>query len=137
MLGKRYLGKYSNARKGWKSFIWICEKDDLRIQRNVWRLLIFKGVFVSLFVWWYELIVSSLLSEVLLEKCPNTEFFLVCIFLYSNWIRRFTEKFSVFSPYTGEYGSEKTPYLDTFHTVLSKETWNRNNDQIGSEKCWV
>ena len=24
------------------------------------------------------------------EKCPNTEFFLVRIFLYSNWIRRFT-----------------------------------------------
>ena len=25
------------------------------------------------------------------EKCPNTEFFLVRIFLYSDWIRRFTE----------------------------------------------
>ena len=24
------------------------------------------------------------------EKCPNTEFFLVRIFLYSDWIRRFT-----------------------------------------------
>ena len=34
------------------------------------------------------------------EKCPNTEFFL-----------------SVFSPNVGEYGPEKTPYLDTFHTV--------------------
>ena len=24
------------------------------------------------------------------EKCPNTEFFLVRIFLYLDWIRRFT-----------------------------------------------
>ena len=26
--------------------------------------------------------------------------------------------FPVFSPNTGTYGSEKTPYLDTFHAVL-------------------
>ena len=25
------------------------------------------------------------------EMCPNTEFFLVRIFLYSDWIRRFTQ----------------------------------------------
>ena len=37
------------------------------------------------------------------EKCPNTEFFLVRIFLYSDWI----------------YRPEKTPYLDTFHAVCS------------------
>ena len=35
------------------------------------------------------------------EKCPNTDFF---------W--------SVFSPNTGKYGPEKTPYLDTFHAVM-------------------
>ena len=29
-------------------------------------------------------------------KCPNTDFFLVHILLYSNWIRRFTLKISVF-----------------------------------------
>ena len=33
------------------------------------------------------------------EKCPNTEFF------------------PIFSPKTGKYEPEKTPYLDTFHTV--------------------
>ena len=44
------------------------------------------------------------------KKCPNTEFFLVRIFLYSDGIRRF-------SPNTGKYGLEKTPYLDTFHAV--------------------
>ena len=32
------------------------------------------------------------------EKCPNAEF--------------------LFSPNTGKYGPEKTPYLDTFHAVL-------------------
>ena len=48
------------------------------------------------------------------EKCPYTEF---------SWsvfsrIRGGTEYLSVFSPITGKYGSEKTTYLDTFHTVL-------------------
>ena len=27
--------------------------------------------------------------------------------------------FPVFSPNTGKYGPEKTPYLDTFHAVLT------------------
>ena len=30
-------------------------------------------------------------SNSLREKCPNTEFFLVCIFLYLDWIWRYTE----------------------------------------------
>ena len=53
------------------------------------------------------------------EKCPNTDFFfLVRIFPHIDWIRRDTERYlSVFSPNTGNYGPEKTPYLDTFHTV--------------------
>ena len=33
------------------------------------------------------------------EKCPNTEFFLVRIFLYLNWIRRFTQ-ISVFRQFS-------------------------------------
>ena len=47
------------------------------------------------------------------EKCPNTEFFLVRIFLYSDWIR-----ITVVSPNTGKYGSNKISYLDTFHAVI-------------------
>ena len=43
------------------------------------------------------------------EKCPNTELFLVRIFLYSDWM---------FSPNTKKYGPEITPYLDTFHAVI-------------------
>ena len=42
------------------------------------------------------------------EKCSNTEFFLLPIFLHSDWIRRDTE-----------YGPEKTPYLDTFYAVFT------------------
>ena len=50
------------------------------------------------------------------EKCPTTEFFLVRIFLYSDWIRRFTEYGDL--PNTGKYGPEKTSYLGTSHAVL-------------------
>ena len=49
-------------------------------------------------------------EEAMHEKCPNTELFLVRIFLYSDWIRRF-------SPNRGKYGPEITPYLNTFHEV--------------------
>ena len=49
------------------------------------------------------------------EKCPNTELFLVCIFLYSDGI----PYLSVFSPNTGKYGPEITLYLDTFHAVYN------------------
>ena len=40
-----------------------------------------------------------LLIPTLREKCPNTEI-------------------SVFSPNTGKYVPEKTPYFDTFHAML-------------------
>ena len=39
------------------------------------------------------------------EMCPNTEYL------------------SIFSPNAGKYGPEKTPYLDTFHTVWSLTRW--------------
>ena len=44
----------------------------------------------------------------LLEKCPNTEFFLVRIFPHSDGIRENTDQ-------------KKTPYLGTFHTVAVLE----------------
>ena len=50
------------------------------------------------------------------KKCPNTEFFLVRISLYSDWIGR-------------KYGPEKTPYLDTFHGVCV----SKNIYDIGKE----
>ena len=52
------------------------------------------------------------------EKCPNTEFFLVHIFKHLDWLWRDTPYISVFSANEGKYRPEKTPYLDTFHTVF-------------------
>ena len=51
------------------------------------------------------------------KKCPNTGFFLVCIFPHLDWIGRDTPYLSVFSLNAGKCGQEKTPYLDTFHAV--------------------
>ena len=57
------------------------------------------------------------------EGCSNTEFFLVRIFLYS------------VSPNRGKNGPEKTPYLDTFHTVwILKISFFQNFHQ--QEKFW-
>ena len=56
--------------------------------------------------------------DALHEKCPNTELFLVSIFLYLCWIRRFTKWISVFNPNKGKCEPEKTPYLGTFHAVV-------------------
>ena len=51
------------------------------------------------------------------EKCPNTEFFLVRIFLHWDWIRR------------------DTVYLDTFHAVkIWKYMFNLKN--ICKHKIW-
>ena len=52
----------------------------------------------------------------------NMEFFLVRIFPYLDGIRGDTEYFSVFSPNVRKYGPEKTPYFDTFHTVVIQNT---------------
>ena len=46
-------------------------------------------------------------------------FFLARIFPHLDWIRRDTLCLFIFSPNAGKYGPKKTPYLDTFHTVLS------------------
>ena len=58
------------------------------------------------------------------EKCPNTEFFLLHIFSHSDWIWRDTSFLSVFSLNAGKYRPEKTPYLNTFHTVLAILTFS-------------
>ena len=46
------------------------------------------------------------------EKCINTEFF------SSPYFPVYGLTVFVFSPNTGKYGPEKTPYLDTFHAVV-------------------
>ena len=59
--------------------------------------------------------------QVKVKNTTNMEFFLVRIFLNLDWIRRFTEQTSVFSPNTGKYGPEVTPYLGTFHVVSAAQ----------------
>ena len=66
------------------------------------------------------------------EKCPNTGFFLVHIFPDLDSTRRDTEYLSVFSPNTGKYEPEKTPYLNTFHAVTDNiNSWSgASNESI-------
>ena len=60
---------------------------------------------LRLFYWQYSVNLQKRVSELgmgelaLLEKCQNTKFF------------------PVFSPSTGKYGPDETPYFDTFHAV--------------------
>ena len=72
------------------------------------------------------------------EKCPNTELFLVRVFLYSDWIRRFTRSYfwSVFSPNTGKYGPEITRYFDTFHAEYSWDIYQEKPDTKFSKVSW-
>ena len=58
------------------------------------------------------------------EMCPNTEFFLVHVYPHLECIRRDTSYLSVFTPNAGKYGPEKTPYLDSFHTVYQEQISN-------------
>ena len=60
---------------------------------------------------------SNSSGTTLREKCRHTEFFLVRIFPYSDWTWRFNPYIFAFSLNTAKYGPEKTPYLNTFHTV--------------------
>ena len=74
-------------------------------------------------------ITSSLICTMksLHEKCPNTEFFLVHIFQYSDWIQKNADqkKLRIWPLFThlriqSEYRkirTKKTPNLDTFHGV--------------------
>ena len=47
----------------------------------------------------------------------------VALDLYKSTVRQ-----SVFSPNTGKYGPEETPYLDTFHAVIT--TFNQKRFEI-------
>ena len=54
---------------------------------------------------------------------PHTHLFLIHIFLYSNWLRRFTRWISIFSPNTRKYGPDITPYFDTFYAVTAVKNY--------------
>ena len=57
------------------------------------------------------------------EKCLKTAFFLVCIFLHLDWIRRDTPYLFEFSPNEGKYGPEK---LRIGH--FSRSAWSYGYD---------
>ena len=80
---------------------------------------------------------TLLIQTSLREKCPNTEFLLVRIFPYSDWIRRDTPNLSVFSPNEGKKGTEKTLYLDTFYAVRFISAILRSPEKCDSlpDKC--
>ena len=66
-------------------------------------------------------ICKKMTRKPLREKCPNTELFLVriyCIRTEYGEILRYSDTLFVFSPNTGKYGPEITPYLDTFRAVV-------------------
>ena len=76
----------------------------------------------------YPLVFTIVNKGSLRENCPNTELLLIRIFLYSDWIRRFT----VLRLNTEKRGPEITPYLDTFHAVVTMWTlslFRRNNQK--------
>ena len=53
-------------------------------------------------------------KEVARRKIVHTEFFLVCILLYLNWIRRFTPQISAFTRNAGKYKPEKVSIWTIF-----------------------
>ena len=84
------------------------------------------------FLWLFKPEIFFLLSErsFLLDslrgKCPNTEFFLIGIFLYSNWIR--TRKNSVFGHF-----SRSGSYCQMFFIHLSCNKENILMEQLMKE----
>ena len=88
-------------------------------------------------IWWFTGYILWISTFALREKCPNTEFFMVHIFLYLNWIGdlrsrspysvRMQEntdlKKTVFwhfscSPNTENSKTEKTPHWNTSYALL-------------------
>ena len=65
----------------------------------------------------------TLLKVTLREKCPNTEFFLVCIFPYLYWLRGDILFLSVFSPKAGKYRPEKNSVLGHFSRKINYFAW--------------
>ena len=63
------------------------------------------------------------LKVTLREKCPNTEFFLVCIWPYLYWLREDTLFLPVFSPNAGKYRPEKNSVFGHFSRKINYFLW--------------
>ena len=64
-----------------------------------------------------QLLAEGLFKHALREKCPNMDFFLVCISPHSDWIRK------VFSLNTGKYGPEKLRIWTLFTQWWPLHSW--------------
>ena len=63
------------------------------------------------------------LKVTLREKCPNKEFFLVCICPYLYWLREDTLFLPVFSPNAGKYRPEKNSVFGHFSRKINYFLW--------------
>ena len=120
--------KFAEAWRVWK-FRWLKKKEIKEIKRKLlfggvnmiaWRYDR-KGWDIILFSFWdfYLHIFIYLWFSTLCEKCPKYGVLSGPYFPHSDWMRRDTKYLSVFSPNARKYGPKKTPYLDTFHKVLT------------------
>ena len=139
-------------RSSQSKYVMYCKSRIYKLEQYAWKSktypssLLVHWIFYKVWRAFYFGVSTSKWKE-LREKCPNTELFMVRIFLYSDWIRRFTREkcpntelfngpyLSVFrlnteiyswkvfkdevisGPYFPVFGPEITPYLDTFHAV--------------------
>ena len=70
---------------------------------------------------WGTLVVTGLNS--LREKCPNVEYSLVYVFLYTDRIRSFTSKFPLLLQIRENAEQNKCPYLDTINDKGAPEQY--------------
>ena len=92
------------------------KKKTNMMNRRIWSVALWINLKIVI-VFCPKSLSENLQNFPLRQKCPNTEFFLVCIFLHSDWIRRDTILLRIQSE-CKKYRLEKTPYLDTFHAVF-------------------
>ena len=95
----------------------------------IWSRFLFRNcVYVSWKVSFWKMI---FMNNSLREKCPNTEVFLVRIFLYSDWIRRDTEylllRISPYSVRIKKNTDQKKLCIWTFFTVIAYSYGNMQN----------
>ena len=78
----------------------------------------------------------GIISRILQQNIPKSSYFLPCDTYTALKLSKYgvisgpyfpvfglnTERYSVFSPNTGKYGPEITPYLDNFHAVVQVGT---------------
>ena len=87
---------------------------NISLNKQIWRIIM---CMLETICWLFQNKLSLHRTANTAWKCLNTEFFLVPVFPYSNWIRRDTEYLSVFRLNAGKYGPEKALYF---------EEWTKN-----------